>query len=197
MNKESLIGLLKDQGFPQKIVEAFEEVRREDFVSEEFREQAYLNEPLPIGYNQTISQPSTIAFMLNLMELKDGFNILEVGSGSGYVLALINSISKNSMIYGMEIVEGLVEQAEKNLEDYKNIEVIQGNGRNGLKSHEPFDRILVSASSEKIPKELFKQLSEGGIMVCVVGDSVFAVKKSHGQKEIKEYPGFSFVPLVE
>jgi len=197
MNKEKLIRSLKKEKFSEKIITAFEKVQREDFVPKEFKQRSYLNEPLPIGLGQTISQPYTIAFMLTLLGLKDNIKILEVGSGSGYVLALINEISKNSEIYGIEIVRQLADKSKNVLEKNRNISITFGNGIKGLKEKAPFDRILVSASYKDIPQKLVNQLNYGGILVCVVNDSIVVVEKHYGENKIREYPGFVFVELVE
>ncbi|MBS3075236.1 protein-L-isoaspartate(D-aspartate) O-methyltransferase [Candidatus Pacearchaeota archaeon] len=197
MNKQQLIQELKKEGFSDKILKAFETIKREDFIPEKFKEYAYENEPLPIEEGATISQPYTIAFMLNLLELKDNQKILEIGSGSGYVLALINEISKNSEIYGIERIKGLVESSKKILKDGKNIQIIQGDGSKGLKEKAPFDRILVSASADKIPESLFEQLSKNGILVLPVQNSIFQIKKINNQIIEKEFRGFVFVPLIE
>ena len=196
MDKKQLIESLENQNFPEKIVDAFRKVRREDFVPLNYKEFAYADVPLPIGHGQTISQPYTIASMLDLLELKDNLKILEVGSGSGYVLALINRISANSEIYGVERIRELADSSKKILKGQKNIKIIVGDGSRGVREKAPFDRILVSASSEEIPKELLKQLNGNGIMVCVVGNSVIKIKRTLKGDEIEEYPGFSFVPLV-
>tara|TARA_Y100000310_G_scaffold302219_1_gene339326 strand:+ start:219 stop:815 length:597 start_codon:yes stop_codon:yes gene_type:complete len=197
MNKQQLIAHLKQQGFSQRIIQAFENVNREDFVLKQYKEHAYQDSPLPIGYGQTISQPYTIAFMLDLLELKSNLNILEIGSGSGYVLGLINELSKNSEIYGIERIGKLVHNSKKVLKDKKNIKIIHGDGSKGLKKYGPYDRILISASAEEIPQKIISQLKFGGILVCVVKNSVYFIKRELKQTKIKEYPGFVFVPLVE
>jgi len=199
MNKQQLIESLKKQGFSEKILRAFEKVKREDFVPGEFKESAYEDIPLPIGLGQTISQPYTIAFMLNLLELenKEKLKILEIGSGSGYALALINEISKNSEIYGVEIIKSLAESSKLRLKNNKNIKIINRNGSNGLKEYALYDRILTSASSEKIPEHLYSQLRESGIIVASVKSSIYQIKKTGLRIEKKEFPGFAFVPLVE
>ena len=199
MNKLQLIKSLKNQGFSEKILKAFRKVKREDFVPMEFKESAYEDIPLPIGLVQTISQPYTIAFMLNLLELenKEKLKILEIGSGSGYVLALINEISKDSKIYGVERLESLVKQSENRLRSKKNIRIIFGDGSKGLKEYVPYDRILISASCEKIPECLYSQLNEKGIIVASVKNSIYQIKKTGLRIEKKEFPGFVFVPLVE
>ncbi|MEK6936303.1 MAG: protein-L-isoaspartate O-methyltransferase [Nanoarchaeota archaeon] len=199
MDKNQLINHLREEGFSEKILDAFFNVKREDFIFEEYKKSAYEDIPLPIGLGQTISQPYTIAFMLGLLEIenKDNLKILEIGSGSGYVLALINEISKNSKIYGIERIKELAEKSMKVLKDYKNIKVIYGNGSKGLKEEAPFDRILVSASAEKLPENLYSQLKDNGIMVCVVENSIFQIKRNGLNINKKEYPGFVFVLLVE
>lgn len=197
MNKKQLIEGLKAEGFGDDIINAFSKVKREDFIPIEFRESAYEDIPLPIGLGQTISQPYTIAFMLNLLELHDNLKILEIGSGSGYVLALINEISKNSKIFGVEIVKEISEKSKKVLKNYKNIKVVHGNGINGLKQKAPLDRILISASADEIPEHLYSQLKDNGILVCVVGNSIYQIKKLKGKIIKKEFPGFVFVPLID
>lgn len=200
MNKTQLIESLKKQGFPQHILRAFEKVKREDFVPEQYKEYTYDDGPLPIGHGQTISQPYTISFMLNLLELTPNSKqkILEIGSGSGYVLALINNIT-NSKVYGVEIIKELAEKSKQTLKKYKNITVISKSGKNGLPKYTPYDRILISAACPDLEtvKNLTKQLKENGIIVASVKWSVFKIKKQKGKITTQEYPGFVFVPLVD
>jgi protein-L-isoaspartate(D-aspartate) O-methyltransferase len=197
MKKEELIAQLKKEKFSDNILKAFEEVDRSKFVSKEHERFAYENEPLPIGFGQTISQPYTIAFMLNLLDLKDRQKILEVGSGSGYVLELIAHISRNSKIFGIERIKELYASSSEILKAHEDIKIIQGDGSKGLKNEKPFDRILISASADEIPDKLINQLKFGGILVAPVKNSIIVVEKYSGQNKIKEYPGFSFVPLIE
>lgn len=197
MKKENLIRNLESQKFPEQILNAFTLVEREDYIPEEFEHQAYVDTALPIGYGQTISQPYTIAFMLMHLELKDNLKILEVGSGSGYVLDLMNNISRNSEIYGIERIKDLVDKSRKVLKFKTNIKIIFGDGSKGLIEEAPFDRILVSAASEKIPEKLISQLNYGGILVAPVGNSIVSVKKTYKENVVREYPGFVFVPLIE
>jgi len=168
MNKTQLLQSLKQQGFSRKIIDAFKKVKREDFVPEEIKHRAYEDRAQPIGKDQTISQPYTIAMMLYLLEIKQGQKVLEVGSGCGYVLALINTITK-SKVYGIEIIKALAEKSKQNLKDYPNIKVYNKNGNKGLKEHSPFERILISAACEKIPETLLNQLADNGILVAPVG----------------------------
>lgn len=197
MNKKELIRHLKEQDFSENILNAFSKIKREDFISKEFKESAYEDIPLPILGGQTISQPYTIAFMLTLLELYDNQTVLEVGSGSGYVLALINELSKNAKIYGIERIKELAENSKKVLKNKKNIKIFNADGIKGLKEKAPFDRILVSASSKEIPQKLLSQLKYNGVLVCVVGESIIVVKKTYKENKVMEYPGFIFVPLVE
>ena len=197
MIKQDLLKELKSEGFSQPILKAFSKVKREKFVSKEFEQYSYENQPLPIAIGATISQPYTIAFMLNLLELKNNMKILEIGSGSGYVLALINEISKNSEIHGIEIIKELVDKSKKVLKQNNNIYIVQGDGSKCLPKKSPFNRILISASADKMPEQLFKQLKDNGILVAPVQNSIYQIKKIHNKIQTKEFPGFVFVPLVE
>ena len=199
MEKKDLIQQLKNQKFPKKIIKAFEKVNRSEFISKKQKKYSYYDIALPIGKGQTISQPYTIAFMLTLLKLKNNQKILEVGTGSGYVLALINEISKDSEIYGIEIIKELTKRSKKILKDKKNIKIIHGDGSKGLLriKGKGFDRILVSAAAQEIPQKIIKQLKIGGILVAPVRNSIIFVKKHPKKDKIKEYPGFRFVPLIE
>jgi len=197
MQKKDLINSLKAQKFPEKIINAFEKIPREGFVPEEHKKFSYEDIPLPIGYQQTISQPYTIAFMLTLLEVKDKQKILEVGSGSGYVLALLSQLCKNGKIFGIERIKELADSSKEKLKNYKNVKLIHGDGSKGLLKEAPFDRILVSAASNEIPQKLVMQLKPRGILVAPVRNSIIVFKKINAEGKIKEYTGFSFVPLVE
>lgn len=202
MNKIQLIKSLKEEGFSREILSAFYEVRREDFISDNLKLQAYEDTALPIGEGQTISQPYTIATMLSMLNLKPGQKILEAGSGCGYVLALLSEIvGIKGNIYGIEILKSLADKSRINLQDYENVEVYEGNGSNGLKKKAPFDRILISAAVEEIPKELVEQLNEKGMLVAPIGSpyeqTLTSFQKINGKLEIREeLPGFIFVPFV-
>lgn len=157
----------------ESVKKAFLAVKRELFMPGHLKEQAYADDAMPIGFNQTISQPSTIAVMLEMLEAKDGQKILEVGSGSGYVCALLSYIvGEKGRVFGVEIVPELVDRAKKSLElqGCKNVEIIKSDGSLGLKEKAPFDRILVSAACPFIPKPLLEQLKDDGIAVAPVGD---------------------------
>lgn len=199
MKKEELIKSLKDHEFSEKIIQAFKEVDRSKFIPEREKQLTYEDIALPIGYGQTISQPYTIAFMLTQLNVKakQNFKILEIGSGSGYVLELLSKLNPHGRIFGIERIKRLAESSKEKLGNCENIKVIYGNGSKGLKSEAPFDRILISASADKLPEKLIEQLTIGGILVAPVRDSIVVAKKGRKKNQIKEFHGFRFVPLIE
>ena len=202
MKKEELIDSLKLKGFSNQILNAFSKIARENFVPEELKNQSYEDTALPIGNGQTISQPYTIAVMISLLEVKPEQKILEVGSGCGYVLALLSElVGKNGKVFGIELIKELAESSKQNLKDYSNIKIYNKNGAEGLKEKAPFHRILISAACEKIPKKLLLQLKEGGILVAPVGEheqSLVAVQRIKNKLIIKEkIPGFVFVKFID
>lgn len=199
MKKQELIKSLEQKGFSEKIINAFKKVKRENFIPENLRSLSYEDTALPIGHEQTISQPYTIAIMLSLLNLKRHQKVLEIGSGCGYVLALINTITK-SKTYGIEIVKELAKKSKQNLKKYKEIKVYNEDGSKGLLKEAPFDRILISAACEKIPKELFYQLKESGIIVAPLGgpDNCSLVKIQKKENKFitkRKISGFRFVKL--
>jgi protein-L-isoaspartate(D-aspartate) O-methyltransferase len=197
MNKQELLESLKKRGFSDKITNAFEKVDRGKFIPEKYAKHSYEDIALPTIDKQTISQPYTIAFMLKILNPKDKQKILEIGSGSGYVLALLSEMCPNSKIFGIERIKKLIKYSSKRLSNYKNIKIIHKNGAQGLYEKSPFDRILVSASAEEIPLKLIEQLNDQGILVIPVGNSIIKIKKSNKKTYTEKYYGFSFVPLIE
>ncbi len=208
MDKNVLLKLLKGHGFKEPILKAFEKVKREKFIPEKFKSEAYENYAIPLEEESTISQPSTIAYMLNLLELKRGQKVLEIGSGCGYVLALIKEIIEEGIIYGMEISHNLVKQSREYFKGYKEIFIINKDGYYGIdKIFRPLDRILVSAAYDKIPVHLYEQLNNQGILVAPVNNgkkdfngrnlqSIFKIKKENDKiikEELKD--NFIFVEL--
>ena len=203
MDRKGLVESLKEKGFSKQIVSAFSKVKRENFVPKNLKDMAYEDTSLPIGKGQTISQPYTIALMLSLLELKKGQKVLEVGSGCGYVLALLSEITgKDGKIFGVEIIPELAAKSRENLKGFKNISAHAGNGKLGIPKEAPFDRIMISAGYKEIPRLLIEQLKEKGIIVAPIGikygQSLVPYKKVNSGLELKkEIPGFIFVPLID
>ena len=196
-SKQELLENLRANGFSESIIKAFEKIKREDFIPPQYKALAYEDIALPLEGGATISQPYTIAFMLSLLELKRGQKILEIGSGSGYVLALISEIILDGEIYGLEIIKSLAEKSKNLLKKDKSIKIINQDGSNGLPEHAPFDRILVSASAEELPLNLYAQLKNNGILVAPIKESIFQIKEQNSKIKLKEFPGFVFVPLIQ
>lgn len=202
--KKNLISYLQISGAlkSSEIISAFKKVKRENFVSKKLKPHAYEDSALPIEEGATISQPTTIATMLELLNLGKGQKILEAGSGCGYALALINEIVGSiGQIFGIEINHNLVNFSKKILSQKKNITIIEGDAYQGLKKYAPFDRILVSAGAGEIPESLVEQLNpDGGIMVVPVGQpyttqKMLRIIKKKDKIDIQEKGYFVFVPL--
>lgn len=202
MNKTQLLNTLKQEGFSKKILNAFSKVKRQNFIPEELRDKAYEDRALPIGKSQTISQPYTIAIMLSFLELKEGQRVLELGSGCGYVLGLISEIvGKKGKVYGVEIIPELAEKSKINLKDYKNIKIYNKDGKKGLEKQAPFDRIIISAACERIPKKVLSQLENKALVVAPVGprysQTLVVIQRIEDNFKIKKSKsGFVFVPFV-
>ena len=182
-----------------QIIDAFREIDRKYFVPDSFSDYIYIDAPLPIGENQTISQPSTVAFMLEHLEPQEGDKVLDIGSGSGWTTALLcHIVGEKGSVTGLERVGALVEQGEENLAkcNFNHCCIKRAGEKLGLPG-EQFDRILVSASAYEIPEELFLQLKIGGILVIPVENSIYKFTKV-SEEEIKteEFYGFVFVPLI-
>jgi len=203
----SLIDSLIQDGWLKtpRIIGAFREIKRADFMPEDMRNLAELNEALPIGYGQTISQPLTVAFMLEQLQPESGDNILDIGSGSGWTTALLAQIvGPKGKITAIEIVPELKEFGEKNVAKYNFIEKglvesICADGSKGYKKEAPFDKILASAAVQgKIPQAWKEQIKIGGRIVTPIGSSIWVlIKKSKTNFEQTEHPGFAFVPLIQ
>ncbi len=206
MDKKELLQSLRTRGAPEKIIDAFSKVNRENFISYNLRKMAYDDAPIPLVKGQTTSQPYTIALMLSNLNLKPGQKVLEIGSGSGYVLALISElVGKTGKVIGLEVVPELVRKSRENLEDegYKNVRVFKRNGSNGFSDEAKFDRILISAALRDVPEKIMAQLKNHGILVAPKGsrfeqEIIVLERRSENEFEIKKrLPGFVFVPFVE
>jgi len=182
------------------ITDAFEAVKREDFVPKELLKEAGIDAPLPIGAGQTISQPYTVRFMLELLDVKEGNSILDVGSGSGWTTALLAYLAgPTGKVIGVERVPELVKFGRGNLAKYKfpNARIEQAGKDLGWPKEGLYDRILVSAAAKELPEKLVAQLKVDGIMVCPISNTVEKIMKQRGEKlERERHEGFAFVPLV-
>ncbi|WP_373072770.1 protein-L-isoaspartate O-methyltransferase [Sulfurimonas sp.] len=184
--------------YSEQIIDAFTHIDRKDFILN-YSSEAYYDCPLPIGENQTISQPTTVAMMFEMLSPKKGESILDIGSGSGWTTALLSYIVKDEgSVTGLERIDELVELGRKNLQKYnfKNSKILKASDTLGI-DNESFDKILVSASAEHIPYELTKQLKEGGKLVIPVRNSIYEITKEKNDKlNTIEHYGFVFVPLI-
>jgi len=182
-----------------RLIQAMLKVPRHRFVPEDLREFAYCDNPIPIEMDQTISQPYIVALMTELLKLKKGERVLEVGTGSGYQAAILAEMGCE--VYTIEILEPLLEKARRVLEslDYHNIHYKVGDGYKGWKEHSPFDAITVTAAPDHIPQPLIEQLKIDGRMVIPVGDlyqELILIKKTVKGVEMKTITPVRFVPMT-
>lgn len=183
------------------LIDAFYAIDRADFVRPEYAHEVYGDYPLPIGGGGTISQPSTVAFMLELLAPARGDTILDVGSGSGWTTALlVHVVGAKGRVWGVEIVPELVKFGQENLTKYDvpqaHIVAVRDNTL-GLPKRGPFDKILVSAAAQELSDELIAQLKPGGRLVIPINNSVWKIeKRPDGSIKQKEFSGFVFVPLI-
>ena len=200
----NLIIYLKNSKFltDEKVESALQNIPRHEFVPESELEYAYDNEPLPIMKNQTISQPGVVTRMTEWLDVKNGQNILEIGTGSGWQSAILSYLVGSGTIYSIERHPELAKFAQENLKKLKidNVHVILGDGTLGYSQASPYDRIIITAACTEIPLPLLDQLSENGLIIAPVGGSsqslVLLQKTSKGIVEIKNQSKYVFVPLV-
>jgi protein-L-isoaspartate(D-aspartate) O-methyltransferase len=184
----------------EKVLAVMRKVERHLFVPEEYRQYAYIDNALPVGYGQTISQPYIVALMTAVVKPQPDMKVLEIGTGSGYQAAVLAELCKS--VYTIEIVEKMGRQAQKILEGlYKNVRVRIGDGYQGWPGEAPFDAILVTCSPTHVPKPLADQLREGGRMVIPVGkagdQNLVVLTKSSGKLRQESVIPVRFVPMVD
>ncbi|MDH5218333.1 MAG: protein-L-isoaspartate(D-aspartate) O-methyltransferase [Gammaproteobacteria bacterium] len=186
----------------KKVLDAMSTVPRHKFVPSSRIKYAYENRPLPIGHGQTISQPYIVALMTDLLDIKEGDKVLEIGTGSGYQAAILAELTRS--VYSIEIIEPLGKKAAQQLNElgYSFIQTRIGDGYYGWKEAAPFDRIIVTAAADHVPPPLIEQLSPRGRMVIPVGghfmtQQLMVVEKSKdGKVRSRQILPVAFVPLT-
>ncbi|WP_224482967.1 protein-L-isoaspartate(D-aspartate) O-methyltransferase [Robertkochia aurantiaca] len=185
----------------KKVIEAIKSIPRHLFMDSSFEDHAYQDKAFPIAANQTISQPYTVAFQTQLLEIRPGDKILEIGTGSGYQCAVL--IEMGAQVYTIERQNELFKKTSRFLSKigYKPKKIIFGDGYKGLPDEAPFDGIIVTAGAPFVPKPLMSQLKVGGKLVIPVGDEIQTMTRftRTSEKEFKKetYGDFRFVPLLE
>jgi protein-L-isoaspartate(D-aspartate) O-methyltransferase len=192
---------LKPRGIKdERVLAAMAKVPREEFVPADARGDAYEDGPLPIGHNQTISQPYIVAFMTEQLRLKPSDRVLEIGTGSGYQAAILAELVAE--VYTIELVQPLAKAAEAVLQrlGYTNVHLKWGDGYKGWREEAPFDAIVVTCAPDKVPQPLVDQLKEGGRMVIPVGErfaqQLYLLEKKNGQLNESATLPVRFVPML-
>jgi protein-L-isoaspartate(D-aspartate) O-methyltransferase len=184
----------------ERVLTALRKVPREEFVPAEYRAESYTDQALPIGYDQTISQPFIVAVMTEELQPQPTDRVLEVGTGSGYQAAILAELV--AQVYSIEIIEPLAKTAEATLQrlGYKNVHVKTGDGYKGWPQHAPFDSIIVTCAPERVPQPLLDQLKEGGRMIIPVGakfaQELYLFQKKNGRLQQSAVLPVRFVPMI-
>ena len=184
----------------ERVLAAVRKVPREEFVPEQFRVASYADQPLPIGYDQTISQPFIVAFMTEQLRPQAHDRVLEIGTGSGYQAAILAELVGE--VYSIEIIEPLAKTAEAALQrlGYKNVHVKVGDGYKGWAEAAPFDAVVVTCAPDHVPQPLVDQLKDGGRMIIPVGpfgdQELYLLEKENGQLRQRGVSSVRFVPMT-
>lgn len=192
----------RDHGITDpRVLQVMSEVPREEFVPPGLRTAAYDDCPLPIGCDQTISQPFTVAFMTQALQLHGPEKVLEIGTGSGYGAAVLGRIAAE--VYTVERIAELADQARERLArlGYDNVTVVTGDGTLGLPDHAPFDAIVVTAGAESLSEAFVQQLRDGGRIVVPIGgyrtgQTMYRFTRLRGELKVEDLGSFTFVPLI-
>jgi protein-L-isoaspartate(D-aspartate) O-methyltransferase len=209
MSKPDLISKIKSSGILKStaIEEALNEIDRSDFVLPENKAQPYVDTAFPIGYGQTISQPLTVVFMLENLDVKQGNKIMDVGTGSGWAAALLAFlVGEEGHVHTIDILPQLIQFAKENVEKYPmirdNITFHEGSAKNGLpevsQSLGGFDRIIAATELNTVPETWMSQMKVGGIMLFPKDNGIYKVtRNSETDYDTLFFPGFVFVPFIE
>ena len=199
--RQQLMEEIKAKGIRDtKVLEAIVNVPRHLFMDSSFLEFAYIDKAFPIGSGQTISQPYTVAFQTELLEVEKGMKVLEVGTGSGYQACVL--VEMGAKVYSIERQKSLYQRAKTLLPEigYRLKQISYGDGYKGLPAWAPFDRIIVTAAAPSIPSPLIDQLKPGGIMVIPYGENIQVMKKIiktvSGELLEEDFGNFRFVPML-
>ncbi len=200
---QSILNRAGHRSLDPKVLAAFEQVPRHKFVSTQHQVLAYEDHPLPIGYGQTISQPSLVAAMTALLELSSMSKVLEIGTGSGYQAAILSLLAKQ--VISLEVVAPLADSARQRLAElgYTNVSVVEGDGNCGYASEAPYDAIIVTAAATAIPQALRNQLKVGGRLLIPVGlrhstqDLCLLTRLNDDHDKLEKLLRVSFVPFTK
>jgi protein-L-isoaspartate(D-aspartate) O-methyltransferase len=183
-----------------RVLEAMRRVPRHLFVPSEYRQEAYDDHPVAIGYGQTISQPYIVGFMLHALQLEPGHRVLEIGTGSGYQTALLAELV--AAVYSLEVIAPLADRARETLTalDYHNVTIRVGDGHAGWPEHAPYDRIVGAAAPEAVPPALLEELTDGGIIalpIGVVNQDLIVYRRTGDRLETLATMPVRFVPMIK
>ena len=200
--RKKLVNSIKRKGITdERVLAALNTVPRHQFLDSSFLEFAYDDKPFPIGSGQTISQPYTVAFQSELLQIKPGMKVLEIGTGSGYQACVLAEMG--AKVYSVERQKKLYLKTKEFLKKLAyNVKLFYGDGGKGVSAFAPYDRILITAAAPEIPKALLDQLKVGGSLVVPVGGGdvqtmLRIAKLENGEFETEEFGAFRFVPMLE